>query len=316
MVEIPSFELTGEGEHDFLYIEKTNANTPWVARALAWHAGVPVRDVGYAGMKDRRAVTQQWFSVRRPGGVKANWQQLELEGVSILETHRHNRKLRRGAHRGNHFKLLIRDLSDPNSTLQRKLEAIAAAGVPNYFGEQRFGRNGNNIHLARRLFMRNRMPREQRSIALSAARSLLFNDVLSARVSAGNWNTMLDGDIANLEGSGSIFPVADANAEMQQRCRDFDIHPTGPLWGNGAPTTTGEPAEFEHQVAAHRQKLATGLEQTTDESRRALRLVVQDLEWDLHEDSLLLKFSLTRGSFATAVLRELISCTEPHHTNP
>ena len=310
MVEIPSFELTGEGEHDFLYIEKTKANTPWVARALARHAGVPVRDVGYAGMKDRRAVTQQWFSVRRPGGEKANWQQLELEGVSILETQRHNRKLRRGAHQGNQFKLLIRDLSDPNSTLQRRLEAIAAAGVPNYFGEQRFGRNGNNIHLAQRVFTRKKMPREQRSIALSAARSLIFNDVLSARVSAGNWNTILEGDIANLNGSGSIFPVADADAEMQQRCRDFDIHPTGPLWGKGAPTTTGEAAELEKQAAENRPDLVAGLERTTDESRRALRLVVQDLKWDLNEESLLLEFSLSRGGFATAVLREILSYTE------
>lgn len=313
MVEIPSFELSGAGEHDYLYIEKTNANTPWVARALARHAGVPVRDVGYAGMKDRRAVTRQWFSVRRPGGAKANWQQFELEGVSILESRRHNRKLRRGAHRGNHFQLLIRDLADPNATLQGRLEAIAETGVPNYFGAQRFGRNGNNIHLAQRMFTRKRMPREQRSIALSAARSLIFNDVLSARVSAGSWHTILQGDIANLDGSGSIFPVVDADAELQQRCRDFDIHPTGPLWGKGAPTTSGETAELEKQAARHRQELTTGLERTTDESRRALRLIVQDLQWDLHEDSLLLKFSLTRGSFATAVLRELITYTEPRY---
>jgi len=122
---------------------------------------------------------------------------------------------------------------------------------------------------------------------------------------------MRDGDIANLDGSGSIFPVPDADAEIQQRCLDFDIHPTGPLWGNGAPTTAGEAAEIERQVAEHHPDLTTGLERTTDESRRALRLVVRNLEWALHQDSLLLKFSLTRGSFATAVLREILSYTEP-----
>ncbi|NOX67710.1 MAG: tRNA pseudouridine(13) synthase TruD [Gammaproteobacteria bacterium] len=313
VVEIPSFELQGEGEHDYLYIEKTDANTPWVARALARHAAVPVRDVGYAGMKDRRAVTRQWFSVRRPGGVKADWQQLALEGVSVLEIRRHNRKLRRGAHHGNRFKIRIRDLSDPDSTVQARLEAISEAGVPNYFGEQRFGRNGSNIGLAERLFARKRMPREQRSIALSAARALIFNEVLSARVLAGNWNTILAGEVANLDGSGSLFPVTDADTDLQQRCRDFDIHPTGPLWGKGAPTTIGEVAEIEMQAAAHHEKLTTGLEKMTDEGRRALRLVVRDLNWEWRADNLVLEFSLFRGGFATAVLREILSYTVPRY---
>jgi tRNA pseudouridine13 synthase len=123
---------------------------------------------------------------------------------------------------------------------------------------------------------------------------------------------MLEGDIANLDGSGSIFPVPDADTEIQQRCREFDIHPTGPLWGKGAPTTTGEVVEIERQVAEDHRDLTAGLEKTTDESRRALRLIVQDLKWDIREDDLLLEFSLSRGSFATAVLRELLSCTEPH----
>jgi tRNA pseudouridine13 synthase len=309
VVEIPGFSLTGDGEHDYLYIEKINANTPWVARGLARSAGVPVRDVGFAGMKDRHAVTRQWFSVRRPGGVKADWERLDLEGVSVLEVRRHNRKLRRGSHRANHFQLRIRALADSGSVvgLGERLRRIAAMGVPNYFGEQRFGREGRNIDLARRCFAGERMPRGQRSIALSAARSLLFNNVLSARVVAADWNRLRDGDVANLNGSGSIFPVPTVDAELQRRCDEFDIHPTGVLWGKGAPTTTGCARDTEQRIADLLPDLANGLERNTDEGRRALRLEVQDLEWDLLDDSLILSFSLTRGGFATAVLRELVS---------
>ncbi len=308
VVEIPGFQLTGSGEHDYLHIEKTNANTSWVARGLARHAGVPVRDIGFAGMKDRHAVTRQWFSVRRPGGEKASWDRLNLEGVSILDTQRHNRKLRRGSHQGNHFQLRLRSLSDkaPVTPLGERLARIAAAGVPNYFGEQRFGWDGGNIDLAMRCFKGGRMPRGQRSIALSAARSLIFNEVLSARVLAGNWDSLRDGDIANLNGSGSIFPVTSIDAELRRRCQEFDLHPTGVLWGQGAPTTTGAASEIERQVAQSHPELARGLERNTDEGRRALRLEVKNLEWARSDDGLTLSFSLLRGGFATAVLRELV----------
>jgi len=308
VVEIPGFELTGAGEHDYLNIEKTNANTSWVARGLARYARVPVRDIGFAGMKDRRAVTRQWFSVRRPGGEKANWDRLDLEGVSVLDIQRHDRKLRRGSHRGNHFQICLRSLSDeePATPLDERLARIAAAGVPNYFGEQRFGWNGGNIDLAMRCFKGGRMPRGQRSIAFSAARSLIFNDVLSARVLAGDWNSLRDGDIANLNGSGSIFPVGSIDVELQRRCHEFDLHPTGVLWGKGAPTTTGSANEIERQAAQSRPELARGLERNTDEGRRALRLEVKELEWAQSNDALTLSFSLLRGGFATAVLRELV----------
>lgn len=308
VVETPGFQLTGSGEHDFLYIEKIDANTPWVARGLARYAGVPVRDVGFAGMKDRHAITRQWFSVRRPGGDKADWERLDLEGVSILDMQRHNRKLRRGSHRGNHFQLRLRSLADsePVASLSDRLARIAAEGVPNYFGEQRFGWDGRNMALAMRCFEGRRMPRGQRSIALSAARSLIFNDVLSARVLVGDWNSLRNGDVANLNGSGSVFPVPIVDAELQRRCCEFDLHPTGVLWGKGAPTTTDSASDIERRVAELRPELANGLERNTDEGRRALRLEVKDLEWEQSDDSLTMSFSLTRGGFATAVLRELI----------
>ncbi len=340
VIEMPGFALSGDGEHDFLYIEKTSANTSWVARGLARHANVPVRDVGFAGMKDRHAVTRQWFSVRRPGGPKADWAELDLPGVCVLEVARHNRKMRRGAHKGNRFELTVRGLSGldsaleqrlrkigglsgpgsaleqrlrkisglsgPGSALEQRLRKIRESGVPNYFGEQRFGRSGSNIGLAKSFFAGTRLRREQRSIALSSARSLIFNNILSARVSADNWDTLIAGDVANLEGSGSVFPVSAIDADLQMRCREFDIHPTGVLWGKGAVSTTSEPAKLERDIAEQEPVLVSGLERHTDEGRRALRLVVRDLDWDIDKDELHLRFSLTRGGFATAVLRELL----------
>lgn len=306
VIEMPGFALSGDGEHDFLYIEKTSANTSWVARGLARHANVPVRDVGFAGMKDRHAVTRQWFSVRRPGGPKADWAELDLPGVCVLEVARHNRKMRRGAHKGNRFELTVRGLSGPGSALEQRLRKIRVSGVPNYFGEQRFGRSGSNIGLAKSFFAGTRLRREQRSIALSSARSLIFNNILSARVSADNWDTLIAGDVANLEGSGSVFPVSAIDADLQMRCREFDIHPTGVLWGKGAVSTTSEPAKLERDIAEQEPVLVSGLERHTDEGRRALRLVVRDLDWDIDKDELHLRFSLTRGGFATAVLRELL----------
>jgi len=308
VVEILGFEASGEGEHDFLYIEKTGANTAWIARGLAKFAGVPVRDVGFAGMKDRRAVTRQWFSVRRPAGVKADWEQFDRPGVSVLDIRRHHRKLRRGTHQGNRFQVTIRALSDNNAEIIDRLQSIAETGVPNYFGEQRFGRNGNNVALAHDLFgRRRRMPREKRSMALSTARSLIFNDILSSRVEAGNWNTLIEGDTANLDGSGSVFSIEGIDMELQERCRMFDIHPTGALWGKESPTTRAAARELEERAAEGWPKLAAGLVRTVDEARRSLRLIVKNLEWSKESDCIELKFSLSRGGFATAVLRECVA---------
>ena len=165
------FELSGDGEHDYLQIEKDGANTAWVARGLAKHAGIAASDVGFAGLKDRHAVTKQWFSVRRPAGNKADWMKLDLTGVRVLQEGRHRRKLRRGAHAGNRFRVALRNLTETRGGLRERLAEIRDAGVPNYFGEQRFGRDGGNLGLAGDLFAGRRLSRGKRGMALSAARS-------------------------------------------------------------------------------------------------------------------------------------------------
>ncbi|MBT8103881.1 MAG: tRNA pseudouridine(13) synthase TruD, partial [Gammaproteobacteria bacterium] len=193
------FDFTGDGEHDYLFIEKTAANTEWLSRQLAQFAQVPARDIGYAGLKDRHAVTRQWFSV--PRWNSPEWQQLEVDGVRVLDQQRHNRKLRRGAHKANRFHLVLRGELPRKDALDERLATIRAQGVPNYFGEQRFGRGGSNVALAGAWSQGKRLPRHKRSIAISAARSYLFNQILDARVRDQSWNRLVSGDVANLDGS-------------------------------------------------------------------------------------------------------------------
>ncbi len=306
--ETIDIDLTGDGEHDWLRICKTNANTGWVARGLAKHAGVPLRDVGYAGLKDRHAVTTQWFSVRRPGKAGTDWNSLAMDGVSVVEQRRHGKKLRRGAHAGNAFQLVVREATVDPGQLAERLGVIREQGVPNYFGLQRFGRGGSNLELAERLFAGQRMSRERRSFAISSARSFLFNEVLAARVRAGTWNRILDGEAVNLDGSGSYFLPETIDDELLSRLDAFDIHPTGPLWGEG---DSGCSADFEVQESAmcdaHRGLIAGLIRLGARMDRRALRIAVRDICWTVSAGVLEISFRLGRGCYATAVLREFMS---------
>ena len=190
--EILGFDPSGDGEHAYLQVEKAGANTAWVARQLGGFAGVPVRDVGYAGLKDRHAVTRQWFSVRTPVRQSPDWSAFEAEGVRILENVRHRRKLKRGAHKGNEFCIVIRSTAVPRSAVRDRIGVIASAGIPNYFGAQRFGREAGNLDLARSLATDTPLSRRDLGFALSAARSFLFNEILSRRVADGRRRDLRD----------------------------------------------------------------------------------------------------------------------------
>lgn len=308
VTEIIDFELTGAGEHDFLWIEKTGANTAWVSRQLARHAGVPPVDVGYSGLKDRRAITQQWFSVRRPSGEGTDWARFAADGVQILKIERHKRKLRRGAHRANAFRIALRSVAidDQRESISERVQLIAASGVPNYFGEQRFGRDGGNLELVQSVFAGRRVKRDKRSIAISAARSFLFNQILDARVRKQTWNTLETGDLANLDGSASVFSVDELTPELVQRCKAGDLHPAGSLWGDGAPCTTANVAAAERAAVASYESFTAGLTNARVEAAsRALRLPVADLSVEFEAGVAWLAFRLQKGSYATTVLREL-----------
>lgn len=291
VIEELGWEPSGDGEHDYLLIEKTSANTDWVATQLAQYAGVPVKDVGFAGLKDRHAVARQWFSV--PRWHSPDWSALDLEGVVVLEVTRHLRKLRRGAHRANQFRIVLRDLvpSAP-AAINERIEIIARHGVPNYFGEQRFGRNGANLRLAEDWARGKRLSRQKRGLAISTIRAFHFNQALSQRVADGTWDQLLAGDLANLEGSASVFEVPVVDETLRRRCADKDIHPAGVLAG----------AESEELPDQWRSALARA---RVEAGNRAFRVGVRHLEVEHGEATLALQFTLPRGAYATAVLREL-----------
>ncbi|HEX5305576.1 MAG TPA: tRNA pseudouridine(13) synthase TruD [Dyella sp.] len=305
--EILGYDSDGEGEHALLWVEKRGANTDWVARELARFAQVPPMNVGYAGLKDRHAVTRQTFSVQLPGRPDPDWSAFPHAEVKVLAATRHSRKLKRGALRGNRFVLTLREVQGEREQAERVLQQIAARGVPNYFGEQRFGREGGNLTQARAMFAGRRMDRDKRSILLSAARSQIFNSVLAARVEQGSWDTALPGEIWSLAGSRSWFGPEPFDGVLAGRLAQGDIHPSGPLWGEGEPPSTEVVGALERQVAAEHADLAEGLVNARmEQERRALRLMPKDLRWRWLDDATLeLAFELPAGAYATVVVREL-----------
>lgn len=303
------FDPDGEGNHAFLYIRKRNTNTAWLARQLAELAGVPLSEVGFAGLKDRHAVTTQYFTVNLSGKAEPDWQQLASRDVQFLEITRHRRKLRRGKLRENRFCITLRDLSG-DCDLEPRLETIARDGVPNYFGEQRFGHDGNNLVMARAMFSGEHRERDRhiRGLYLSAARSWLFNKVLSARVMQGNWNSALPGESLITNGTTSAFSVRLLSREIEQKVSQGELHPSGPLWGQGRPSSLADAQALELSVLQGEEVLCRGLEQAgLQQERRALRLPVKALQWSSKQDGALqLKFTLQPGAYATSVLREII----------
>jgi len=310
--EIPRVTPEGEGSHLWLWVEKRSANTDWVARELAKAAGCPLRDIGYAGMKDRHAVTRQWFSVPVSESADENLAKLEAEGVTILEIHKHTRKLKRGTLNGNRFVLKIRAFEGDSAETEQRLEQIKTGGVPNYFGPQRFGRHGGNVEKGYSLLKRRaRMQRNKKSIYLSAIRSYMFNHLLAERVRQGVWNTMIVGDLAMLDGTNSIFPCDIVDAEIEERCQRLDIHPTGPLPGEKGTQPTSAAAELEQSVLSKWPELIEVLvSDRVQASRRSLRLIPGDLEWEFEGDTLELSFTLPPGAYATIILREVLVASE------
>lgn len=296
------FAPDGEGPHFMLWVEKTGANTEWVARQLARAVKCRPMDVGFCGMKDRHAVTRQWFSVPAPAAA-VDWQVPDIEGVRVLETHAHRRKLRRGAHRANRFSLTLRDVTGDDD-LDERVRQARQQGVPNYFGPQRFGRDGDNVVRA--------VDGARGGVYLSAARSFLFNAVLAARVGRGDWNQLLPGEAVQLDGSGSFFIAEAMDDVLLRRLAEFDIHPSGPLWGKGELPSRQDAAALENDVADAMPELVALLANAgMRQERRALRLPVPTLEVTRREGNLcVLAFELPPGAFATSVLREIIHATD------
>ncbi len=315
--EIDAFAPSGAGEHLLLTVRKRGMNTAHAARRIASWAGVAESAIGYAGLKDRHALTTQRFSVWLPKRVAPEIAQLAvaderespMESLEVLDAVWHARKLPRGALAGNRFVLTLREVAGDADAIDARLQAIAARGVPNFFGEQRFGRGGGNVDKALAMFAGRRVKREERSHLLSAARSALFNRVLDERVRRDCWDRGLDGEVWMLDGSRSVFGPEPWSDALAARLASFDIHPAGPLWGRGALRSAGEALALETAALAEGDgpALCAGLERAgLAQERRALRLRPQDLAWDRPEPAALrLRFALPPGAYATTVLAEL-----------
>jgi tRNA pseudouridine13 synthase len=308
--ELLPFTPTGEGEHHLLHIRKRGLNTVAVAELLAKFAGVHPKEVTFAGQKDKNAVTEQWFGVRIPGKETPDWQQLNSDNLQIRSSQRHSKKLRIGALTGNRFTLILRDVTDIEE-VQQRLEQIRERGVPNYFGEQRFGHHGGNIAKAREMLAGKKVKdRNKRSLYLSALRSMLFNAVVAARLQQYP-GTLLSGDCVMLAGSNSFFVAEQWDEVLKNRLAAQDIQLSAPLWGRGRALATGEALLFESAVLADYATDLDALEHAgLSQERRPLMLCPQAMSWAVIPEGLRLSFVLPAGAYATSVLREVLDYTD------
>lgn len=292
VTEIPLALPSGEGEHVWLDVEKSGANTQYVAAQIAEYAGVRELDVGYAGLKDRYAITRQWFTVWMPKEEAPDFTALEHPEFRVLSQARHIKKLRPGDLAGNRFSILLRNVSGDPALIERNLKQVRESGVPNYFGPQRFGLAGDNVAqgmamLRREIRVRNK---KKKGIYLSSVRSFLFNEVLAHRIREGLWGKTLPGEVLS---DGGVA--------------------TGPMWGRGRLTSTEDVLALESGIAEQHPEMCEGLEYSgLNQDRRALAAVPGNMTWEWqNEEQLLLTFSLPAGYYATSLIRECIETTEP-----
>lgn len=311
--EVLDFTPCGEGEHVYLHIEKTACTTEEVANRIARFAKVARSAVSFSGMKDKVAMTRQWFSVVVPIKVSLDWLALNSDQITVLSFARHLKKLRRGTHSGNRFKLVLRDCRGDFSALEERLKALSDGGVPNYFAEQRFGIEARNIAAVNSWFSKGcpKIKKYQRGLYISVARSLLFNDLLSERILRGEWSKGLANDVFILKGSHSVFSEAVVSTEIEQRLQLGDLSVAAPLWGNAdkAKFFLNAPIVSDDVLDRH-SCLVNGLQKIGAKIQgRAITLRPEEFSWEYCPVSttLSLRFRLPAGSFATAVLREFVN---------
>jgi tRNA pseudouridine13 synthase len=307
------FAFSGEGEHLLIHIRKTGVNTIVVARQLAHFFSIKEMFVTYAGLKDRYAVTEQWFGLHLPGKT-VDVSSIDIEGVEVLSSTRHNKKLRIGALSGNNFSLILRNVTEVEA-LEKRWSQIIKEGVPNYFGEQRFGIDGGNVDKAIALFGGSKVrDKKKRGIYLSAARSYLFNQAIHQRIEHDYFSVLSSGDVCMLAGTQSVFVVDDVDDTLLARMEEKDIDITAPMWGSGELMTRAEPLIFEQQVAKQCPEIVEGLPKFgLKQERRRIRLSLSEtrIEVDRADENIegctvTLHFFLPSGCYATTILRELI----------
>lgn len=306
VVEQLSQPPCGQGEHLYLQIEKRDQNTEWVAKALAEQAGIALHDVGYAGKKDRYALTRQWFSLYLP---QRQWSAAEfkLEGTQVLEQAWHTHKLRRGELAANAFVIRLRQWQGERAACEARLAEIQQQGVANYFGPQRFGHQFNNLSEVEGWLAQCQLSRAQQVQLISVGRSYVFNHLLARRISDGLWRQLMPGDVLWHRQRGGSLLMRSASAAMQGAFAKGTLQITGPLWGQRNRQTCAEALAWEDEVLADLQPWLTAIARWQSEhALRSLQLCPEQLQWQWSADELLLKFTLPAGSYATSVLLALM----------
>ncbi len=299
--EILNWDFKGQGEHIFLHIQKTNCNTAWIAKQLAKFYGVPPRDIGYSGLKDRHAVTTQYFSVRLPGVKPDSYELPEHEEYQVIGHTLHDKKLKRGNHKYNDFIIRLRDVAGDADVIEQRLAFIRDNGCPNFFDSQRFGHNNNNLTrlsawVTGEIELRKR---DEKSIVLSALRSSIFNQQLAQRVADNTWQQVIAGDTVILDGSNSHFSTDtdSLDEDIKQRAEQKDIHPAGILIGYDS-----ESIEFGEQT----EMLMTLMKREhLQQGYRSLRLNVQNLSWQRDGNDWIVSMRLPTGAYASGVIRQV-----------
>lgn len=308
------FVADGGAGHVLLRVEKRGLDTLEVVRRLARAGGVAPRDVGFAGLKDRHAVTRQWMTVPSRPRAAPEWADFGEErddgaGYRVLEALPQSRKLKRGALKGNRFRIVVGDVHVDGDALAARSLAIGSRGVPNYFGAQRFGRDYANLARVEAWLAGAEAPREReaRAFLYSTARSIVFNRVLAARVVDGSWERLLPGEFVNLDRSRSYFVAPEVDATLEARLASGDIHPTGPLVGRGE-SPGGHCGDIEAAALRPEARLAEALVGAgLEAARRPLRVVPRGFVASVAGTELTLEFSLPAGAYATTVIAELVT---------
>lgn len=322
--EIMDISFDGQGEHCWLFIQKTNLNTAFVAKLLATWANIAPKDVGFSGLKDRRAITDQWFSLRLPNKRLPSLDFINFakdflkddEKLTLLAQHWHGKKLNRGTHKANRFTITLKDVQGDKTAIDAQLALIKTCGVPNYFGEQRFGKDGNNLPQAVAFFQKilstdkpyrpHKQDRNKHALYISAAKSAIFNALLSQRVLMGCWDTPIDGDVFNLNGTGSVF-CAKIDDVIMARLATGDIHPAGILYGTGNRLSSNQALMMENEILAQFSTFKDGLTKIGAKcSYRPFRLMAHEFQWSWQDDNLRLTFTLPTGAFATSIISNLM----------
>ena len=315
--ELLGFEPSGVGEHCLVWAEKRDLDSNVAAARLADALGLRRRLVSHCGLKDRHAVTRQWFSLHMPGHPSPEPETLESEGLRVLRISRNTRKLRRGIHLGNRFTIRLREPDFEVAAAAQRWSQIASRGAPNLFGSQRFGHEGRNVEKALAMFRGEFIPGDRllRGLLISAVRSHLFNAVVAERMRLGLWDVAQASEVYGFPDNGTLLLIENQRGDEMQRFADGRLELTAPLWGCGELTTAGAVRDLEMAVMSRYPELTAGLEAAgLRQERRVMRLrPIQPAFSTLPDGDLELSFDLPRGTYATTLLRELAMLEEPHY---